>query len=122
MQDRGLIKGGSLRNAVLVDGDRIVNKEGLRFENEFVRHKILDCLGDLSLAGVPIFGHYFAHRPGHAMNTALLKKLFEERSSWSYIAVEEYNTLMGIRPVRYEAEDISSDSISVPDIAYRKQR
>jgi len=121
LQGRGLIKGGSLRNAVLVDGDRIVNKEGLRFENEFVRHKILDCLGDLSLAGVPIFGHYFAHRPGHALNTALLRKLFEERSAWSYITVEEYNTLMGIKPAQIQAQDMSSDDISIQEEVYQKQ-
>ena len=122
LQNRGLIKGGSLRNAILVDGARVVNKEGLRYENEFVRHKILDCLGDLSLAGVPIFGHYFAHRPGHAMNTALLKKLFEERSAWSYISVEEYNTLMGIRPIQYETKDIPTAHSSQQNIKYGKQK
>jgi len=122
LQSRGLIKGGSLRNAVLVDGARIVNKEGLRFENEFVRHKILDCLGDLSLAGVPIFGHYFAHRPGHAMNTALLKKLFEDRSAWSYISVEEYNSLMGIQAVKYQVKEFSSEQPIEPGLRYRKQK
>lgn len=115
LRERGLIRGGSLKNAILVDGDRIVNKEGLRFENEFVRHKILDCLGDLSLVGVPIFGHYFAHRPGHALNIGLLKKLFEERNAWSYISVDEYNSLMGIKAVRFEAKNISYDNLLISD-------
>ena len=96
LQQRGYALGGSLRNAVLVDGDRIINKEGLRFENEFARHKILDSLGDLSLAGVPIYGHYYGHKPGHQLNNALLNKLFESRHAWSYITVDEYNKVMGI--------------------------
>ncbi len=112
----GLARGGSLRNAVLVDGDRIVNEEGLRYSNEFVRHKILDCLGDLSLAGVPIYGHYYANKPGHELNTALLSKLFETRSAWSYIPVEEYNRLMGIEDPNITSQEIkmeqeASDSV-----------
>ena len=95
LKKRGLIKGGSLRNAILVDGDRIVNDSGLRYRDEFVRHKVLDCLGDLSLAGVPILGHYYAYKPGHALNSRLMEQLFESRDSWSYITVDEFNALMG---------------------------
>ena len=92
----GLALGGSIRNAVLVDGDRIVNEEGLRYENEFVRHKILDCFGDLSLAGMPVIGHYYAHKPGHHLNTMLLNKLFDAHDSWSYVSIDDYNRFMGI--------------------------
>lgn len=95
LKNRGLIKGGSLLNAILVDGDRIVNDSGLRFRDEFVRHKVLDSLGDLALAGVPILGHYFAYKPGHELNSLLMQKLFESRDSWSYITVDEFNGLMG---------------------------
>ncbi len=97
LQTRGLIQGGSLHNAILVDGDRIINKEGLRYKDEFVRHKILDCLGDLALAGVPILGHYYARKPGHALNNALMHKLFDERGSWSYTTVDDFERLMGIQ-------------------------
>jgi UDP-3-O-[3-hydroxymyristoyl] N-acetylglucosamine deacetylase len=97
LRSRGLARGGSLRNAVLVDGDRIVNREGLRYQDEFVRHKILDAYGDLSLAGVTVLGHYYAHRPGHALNQALVRALFHERGSWSYLSLDEFHDLMGAR-------------------------
>ena len=97
LQKLGLARGGSLHNAILVDGDRIVNEEGLRYEDEFVRHKILDALGDLSLIGIPIYASYYGKKPGHTINNALLHKLFEERDAWSYITIDEYNTLVGRR-------------------------
>jgi UDP-3-O-[3-hydroxymyristoyl] N-acetylglucosamine deacetylase/3-hydroxyacyl-[acyl-carrier-protein] dehydratase len=77
MQAAGLALGGSLENAVVVDGQEVRN-ESLRFPDEFVRHKILDLIGDLSLAGAPIRGHFVAHKSGHVHNVKLLKKLFEE--------------------------------------------
>ena len=106
LQKLGLARGGSLRNAVLVDGDRIVNEEGLRFKNEFVRHKILDALGDLSLVGVPILGHYYGYKPGHTINNLLIHKLFEERDAWSYTTVDEFNALVGKR--NYVNSEINS--------------
>ncbi|WP_455211625.1 UDP-3-O-acyl-N-acetylglucosamine deacetylase [Kaarinaea lacus] len=95
LQRAGLIQGGSLNNAILVDGERIVNEEGLRFKDEFVRHKVLDCYGDLSLAGAPILGHYYTHKPGHELNALFLQKLFDSYSAWSYISIDEYHHLMG---------------------------
>ncbi|MCF6210125.1 MAG: UDP-3-O-acyl-N-acetylglucosamine deacetylase [Gammaproteobacteria bacterium] len=95
LKQRGLIKGGSLHNAILVDGDRIVNESGLRYRDEFVRHKVLDCLGDLALAGVPILGHYHACKPGHELNSRLMHTLFEMRESWSYITMSAFNALKG---------------------------
>jgi len=90
MLESGLALGGSLRNAILVDNDRVINPEGLRFADEFVRHKMLDCLGDLSLVGMPIFGHYLSHKPGHDLNNSLIRKLYAERDNWSYVTVEEF--------------------------------
>jgi len=95
LRKNGLIKGGSLRNAVLVDGERIVNEEGLRFQDEFVRHKILDCMGDLALAGVPIIGHLYTYKPGHELNNALMHKLFDSVSAWSYLAYSDWQRLLG---------------------------
>lgn len=77
LMDRGLIKGGSLDNAVVIDGDVIFSKEGLFFEDEMVRHKILDLVGDLSLVGFPFHAHILAIRSGHASNCALAKKLYD---------------------------------------------
>jgi UDP-3-O-[3-hydroxymyristoyl] N-acetylglucosamine deacetylase len=82
LQKQGLIKGGSLDNAVVVDQDKIINKEGLRFEDEFVRHKILDLIGDFSLLGHPIQGHIIAHRAGHALHARLMEKILQEKDSW----------------------------------------
>jgi len=75
LRARGLAVGGSLRNAILVDEQRVVNQEGLRFPDEFVRHKLLDCVGDLALFGVPVIGHLIAYKPGHRLCHRLLAAL-----------------------------------------------
>ncbi|MEL6416650.1 MAG: UDP-3-O-acyl-N-acetylglucosamine deacetylase, partial [Pseudomonadota bacterium] len=80
----GLARGGSLDNAVVIDGDDIVNPEGLRSDDEFIRHKLLDAVGDLMLAGAPIAGSYEAHQPGHAMNNKLVRALLEQSESWCW--------------------------------------
>ncbi len=78
----GLAKGGSLDNVVVIDKEKILNPEGLRYPDEFVRHKVLDCIGDFSLLGMPILGHVVVDKSGHAFNHAFLKKLFSEKASW----------------------------------------
>ncbi|MFQ5974564.1 MAG: UDP-3-O-acyl-N-acetylglucosamine deacetylase [Alphaproteobacteria bacterium] len=78
----GFARGGSLENAVVLNGDRIMNEEGLRYEDEFVRHKILDSIGDLYLAGRPIIGHFHGVRSGHALNHSLLEALFADETAW----------------------------------------
>jgi len=78
----GLAKGGSLDNAVVIDGEKVINESGLRFPDEFVRHKTLDCLGDFSLLGIPILGHIRTHKSGHAFNHAFLETFFASRRSW----------------------------------------
>jgi UDP-3-O-[3-hydroxymyristoyl] N-acetylglucosamine deacetylase len=80
----GLARGGSLKNAVVVSGDKILNREGLRYEDEFVRHKALDALGDLYLAGSPIIGRFRGLCSGHHLNNLLLHALFAERKAWRY--------------------------------------
>ena len=81
----GLALGGSLENAVVVDDFNILNPEGLRFPDEFVRHKILDALGDLSLLGMPIIGHLNAVKAGHALNHQLVRKVLAEREAWEIV-------------------------------------
>ena len=78
MRQAGLALGGSLENAVVVDGEQVLNDGDLRYPDEFVRHKILDLIGDLAIAGAPIRGHFIAHKTGHVHNVKLLLKLFEE--------------------------------------------
>lgn len=94
----GLIKGGSLSNAILVDGEHVLNKDGLRFEDEFVRHKILDCIGDFGLLGIRVLGHFYAKKPGHELNNQFIRTLFNRRDAWSYITLEDYYRLIGIHP------------------------
>lgn len=89
LHGQGLALGGSMQNAVLLDDDGVANAEGLRFADEFVRHKILDCLGDLALAELPIFGHFYGYLPGHRLNNALLRELFANRQAWRRVGYDE---------------------------------
>lgn len=92
MHQHGLARGGSLENAVVFSGlneektsRRVLNAEGLRFEDEWVRHKLLDCVGDLGLVGLPLHGFFFATSPGHALTHALLRELFSDTSNYKEI-------------------------------------
>tara|TARA_Y100001970_G_scaffold289667_1_gene420786 strand:- start:646 stop:1521 length:876 start_codon:yes stop_codon:yes gene_type:complete len=85
LRANGFALGGSLENAVVVGEKNILNKEGLRFDDEFVRHKILDCIGDLYLAGMPIQGYFFGVKSGHYLNIQLLRKLFSDQSNFEVI-------------------------------------
>ncbi|MFV3074128.1 UDP-3-O-acyl-N-acetylglucosamine deacetylase [Niveispirillum fermenti] len=82
MRKAGLGLGGSLDNAIVIEGDRVLNPGGLRHADEFIRHKILDAVGDLYLAGHQILGHFQGTRPGHAMNNALLRAMFADEQAW----------------------------------------
>ena len=82
LRSQGLAQGGSLDNAIVLDEEKILNTTGLRYEDEFVRHKILDAVGDLYLAGLPIMGHYTGHKAGHALNNQLLRALFADPSAY----------------------------------------
>ena len=84
MRKNGLARGGSLDNAIVIDGDKVMNAEGLRHQDEFVRHKALDAVGDLYLAGSQIIGAYRGRRAGHAVNNALLQALFADPDAWCY--------------------------------------
>ncbi|MDA0238836.1 MAG: UDP-3-O-acyl-N-acetylglucosamine deacetylase [Proteobacteria bacterium] len=88
LRQAGLGLGGSLDNAVIVDGDEILNEGGLRYDDEFVRHKVLDAVGDLFLAGYPIQGHFSGFRSGHALNNRLLRALFDDRDAWCIVDIE----------------------------------
>jgi UDP-3-O-[3-hydroxymyristoyl] N-acetylglucosamine deacetylase len=87
LRKSGLALGGSLDNAVVVSGDKILNEGGLRFDDEFVRHKILDCIGDLYLAGAPIIGQVIASRSGHELNNNLLRAIFSDNEIWTRVEV-----------------------------------
>lgn len=89
MRANGLARGGSLDNAVVVSADGVMNEDGLRFENEFVRHKILDAVGDLALAGMPIIGRYTGVCSGHYINNQLLRALMADQDAWSVVPMTQ---------------------------------
>jgi len=82
MKRFGLARGGSLDNVVVIDKENILNKDGLRYKDEFVRHKLLDCIGDFALLGMPVLGHVKVSKSGHFFNHAFLKKFFSQKESW----------------------------------------
>jgi UDP-3-O-[3-hydroxymyristoyl] N-acetylglucosamine deacetylase len=84
MRERGLALGGTLENAVVFEGDKVLSPGGLRHSDEPVRHKMLDALGDLALAGGPILGRYTGIRAGHALTNRLLRALFADPSAWRF--------------------------------------
>jgi len=85
----GLAQGGSLANAVVVDGPLVVNPGGLRHADEFVRHKLLDAVGDLALAGAPLRGRFRGHRSGHALNNRVLRALLADPTAWRRVGGED---------------------------------
>ncbi|MGO3518464.1 MAG: UDP-3-O-acyl-N-acetylglucosamine deacetylase [Acetobacter cibinongensis] len=81
----GLARGGSLENAIVVDDDQILNPAGLRSPDEFIRHKMMDAVGDLYLAGAPLRARFYGHRSGHGLNNQLLRALFADRAAWRFV-------------------------------------
>jgi len=88
LRDSGLALGGGLDNAVVLDEYRILNTDGLRFADEFIRHKVLDAIGDMYLLGHPLLGAFSAHKSGHALNNRLLRELLGDASAWEIVAFE----------------------------------
>ena len=88
MRDQGLALGGSLDNAIVLDEYRVLNNDGLRYHDEFVKHKVLDAIGDLYLLGHPVIGAFVAHKSGHALNNKLLRHLLENKAAWEYVSFD----------------------------------
>ncbi len=97
MRAAGLGRGASMDNTLVVDGGRVVNPEGLRFDDEFVRHKLLDAIGDLSMAGAPICGRFVADQPGHALNARLVRALLDTPEAWRW-EIDERETVRRLAP------------------------
>ncbi len=88
LRAEGLALGGSLDNAIAMDEYRVLNTDGLRYEDEFVKHKVLDAIGDLYLLGHPLIGAFSGHKSGHALNNCLLRRLLEDRQAWEFVNFE----------------------------------
>jgi len=95
LRSNGLARGGSLDNAIVLDEYRIINNDGLRYEDEFVKHKVLDAIGDLYVLGHPLIGAFSAHKSGHAMNNQLLRTLLADAEAWEYATFERIEEAPG---------------------------
>lgn len=89
LREQGLALGGSLDNAIVMDEYRVLNAEGLRYADEFVKHKVLDAIGDLYLVGHPLLAAFAAHKSGHAMNNRLLRELLADADAWEYVTFDQ---------------------------------
>ncbi|MCV2360350.1 UDP-3-O-acyl-N-acetylglucosamine deacetylase [Paucibacter sp. TC2R-5] len=89
MRSRGLTLGGSMDNAIVVDDYKVLNAEGLRYDDEFVKHKILDAIGDMQVAGYPLLAAYTSFKGGHALNNKLLRALFADPSAYEFVSFED---------------------------------
>ena len=97
LHEKGLLYGLSDKNSILLEGEHIVNEDDLRFNNEYVRHLILDCMGDLSLAGAPIIGHFYGYNPDHSLIHSLLCKLFSDTQSWFYVDMDDIKDIYRLK-------------------------
>lgn len=111
LKANGLARGGSLENAVVIDKQGVMNPEGLRYPDEFVRHKILDAFGDFSLLGAPMLGHIRAFKAGHDLNAKMVRKILANPDHWSYVEFSEQ--------ALQEAQRVSARSFAV-DLAWSK--
>ena len=97
LRKRDLALGGSLENAIVIDDYRVLNEDGLRYKDEFVRHKILDAIGDLYLLGHSLIGSFTGYKSGHALNNRLLRELLQQESAWEEVVFED----VGTAPISY---------------------
>lgn len=88
LRANGLAKGGSLDNAVVIGDEGVLNEDGLRFNDEFVRHKVLDLIGDIALLGYPVMGHIVAHKAGHSSHVRLVKEILSSVENWEFVSEE----------------------------------
>ena len=95
LRSNGLARGGSLDNAIVLDEYRILNGDGLRYDDEFVKHKVLDAIGDLYVLGHPLIGAFTAHKSGHALNNQLLRTLLADSEAWEYASFEHIEEAPG---------------------------
>lgn len=89
LRSKGLAKGGSVDNAIVVDKYRILNEDGLRYEDEFVKHKVLDAIGDLYLLGTSLIGEFRAHKSGHGLNNKSLRELIKQKDAWEVVTFDD---------------------------------
>lgn len=99
MRSKNLALGGSVKNAIVVDEYRVLNEDGLRYDDEFVKHKILDAVGDLYLLGHSLIGEFVGYKSGHGLNNQLLRQMLEQKDAWEYVEfAQEESPIFYMRP------------------------
>lgn len=106
LRQAGHALGSSLENSITVDEDRVLNPGGLRYEDEFVRHKLLDAIGDLALGGLPIYGRFKSYKGGHALNALVLQGLFSSKANYEIVSAEDL-------PLAFDALDDIPDGLTI---------
>jgi len=99
MLSKGLARGGGLDNAIVMDDNKVLNSDGLRYDDEFAKHKLLDAMGDLYIAGKPLLAAYSAFRSGHALNNKLLRELFSTPRAYEIVTLDEADAPRGFAEV-----------------------
>jgi len=89
MRANNLALGGSLDNAIVLDDYKVINDDGLRYDDEFVRHKVLDAIGDLYQLGYPVLGAFYGHKSGHKLNNMLTRAVLDEKSAWEIVTFDD---------------------------------
>jgi UDP-3-O-[3-hydroxymyristoyl] N-acetylglucosamine deacetylase len=113
LRSNGLARGGSLDNAIVLDEYKIINDEGLRYSDEFVRHKILDAIGDLYMIGMPIIGKFTAYKSGHELNNKLLRLMLEQKNKWTIEHLDLHNEKTAILASDYLKEKTGRENIDL---------
>ena len=113
LRSNGLARGGSLDNAIVLDEYKILNDEGLRYSDEFVRHKILDAIGDLYMIGMPIIGKFTAYKSGHELNNKLLRLMLEQKNKWTIEHLDLHNEKTAILASDYLKEKTGRENIDL---------
>ena len=103
MRSNGLALGGSLDNAIVMNEHRVLNSDGLRYPDEFVKHKVLDAIGDLYLAGKPLLAAYSAHKSGHALNNEVLRALLNDPEAWDVVSFTDADSVPPAVARQYDA-------------------
>ncbi len=98
LRSKGLAKGGSVNNAIVIDKYRVLNEDGLRYEDEFVKHKVLDAIGDLYLLGYSLIGEFDAYKSGHGLNNKSIRELMRQKDAWEMVTFENDES---VAPISY---------------------
>jgi UDP-3-O-[3-hydroxymyristoyl] N-acetylglucosamine deacetylase len=122
LRERNLVLGGSMDNAIVLDDYRVLNEDGLRYEDEFVKHKILDAIGDLYLLGRSLIGAFYGYKSGHQLNNALLRTLLADRTAWEEVTFSDPAQARSPTRTRHRRSDSNDTPISRSGFCFSRRK